>query len=171
MGANNGSSYAYYPGDGFAQWVFGDIFNWSGGYPDSGGTGFTVTRGGGIAQPGDTGPFGHYTDSLKPLRQVAQNPLNWYKAGPGGKRNIRLGLGEWAISEDLDRFPVVGSALSGAKTHNADKHIKGDWFTGALKWFRGEAFTVPGGHDTGNNIPADSDGLLIVAPIYWNSQA
>src|SRR5438045_2620009 len=35
MGANNGASYAYYPGDGFAQWVFGDIFNWSGGYPDS----------------------------------------------------------------------------------------------------------------------------------------
>jgi hypothetical protein len=173
----NGTGSTFYPGDGFTQWVFADVYAWSGGYPDDsnpGGSspGFTTTQGGGISRPPQAAAgFSHYSDALKPLRSPAQNPLNWYKAGTGGSRPVRLGLGEFAISEDLTRFAVSGGALTGAATHNADKHIKGDWFEGCRKWFRGEAYTVPGGHDAGNNVPADPDGLLITAPIYWNSQA
>jgi PKD repeat protein len=122
-----------------------------------------------VPQPGDTIVDSHYTDPWKSLQAVAGNPFSWYHAGPGGRRDVLLGLGEWATSEDVDTFTVSGGSLANPQTKTGSKYKKAEWFRGALAYFRGEAYTAP--HSSANNVTVSTDGPLLIAPIYWNSQA
>jgi hypothetical protein len=160
-------NYAFYPGDGFVTWVFADIYGWGGGQSITGGTAATHAKAGQVPQPGDTITAGHYNDGWKTIQNVASNPMTWFTAG-GSNRPVLFGLGEFAMSEDIDRFTISGGSLALPKTHVGVPLKKAEWYRGALKFLRGEAYTAPSNAE--NNITADPTGLNLTAVIHWNSQ-
>lgn len=167
---SSAGEYAYYPGDGFVTWMMFDVYNWAGGQVIGAGGAQTDAQLGKVPQVGRTITDGHYTDAWKALQQVMDNPRSWYEAGPGGFRNVLMGMGEFACSEDIDRFTISGGSLANPQTHTGIPHLKGDWFEGVRKWLRGETWTAP---NAVNNIVSTGlyFGPLIKVPIYWNSQA
>jgi hypothetical protein len=159
---------AYYPGDQYVTWSFADIYNWAGGQVSG-----TIANAGHVPQPGDTVDTNHYNDRWATIADPAANAITWYRNGPvvGGVQQTRdclLGVGEFACSEDIDRFTVSGSTLTSPKIHTGQPHKKGDWFKGVPKYVAGQAY-APG--DPDNAFPASPDGTFFRALQFWNSQA
>jgi hypothetical protein len=164
-------SNAFYPGDAYLTFCFSDTYNWAGGQIPGGGVAQTHAQNGQVPQPGDSlgGSSGHYNDAWHSFQNIVSNQMQkWYENGPGGFRDVILGFGEIGVSEDIDRFTSSGASLANPQVHTGKPHLKGDWFTGLLKYARGEAYSAP---DSENNVAGGYFGTACRVWLYWNAQA
>lgn len=153
----------YYPGDAYVTHAWGDTYNWGGGQVSN-----AAANAGQVPQVGATGFAGtHYGDNWRSVAAACQNVVNWYKAGPGGARDVYLGLGELASSEDIDRFTVSGDTLVNPPTNTGKPHMKGDWYAGLPNYVKGAGYTAT---NNPNSFPAEPLGPLFKMICLWPSQ-
>lgn len=161
-------NFDFWPGDAYCKWLYVDPYNWGGGQAND------RAKVGEVPQPGQdcryTKPNGeksnNYAKAWNPLSIPIAKTLTWSDSHP----DVLLGLGEFATSEDLDRWPVSNFIIqSGAKNHVGVPGAKGEWFRQVPRLAQGLGPTA--GCSAMNSFTADARAKRIKAWIYWPDQA